>query len=146
MISKHDILKFIRHVHRRGQGIPDRRSIHPRREWLIGLSVFLIVTGVGAVLSMITFENYKNIDKRAYEAELALPTYNEARANTVLSDFAARKQRYSTLIGAIQVINLPAEAVVATTTSSTTVPILEEIIGEIATTTAATTSDSIFEE
>ncbi len=120
MISKNDILKFVRHVHRRGQGIPDRRAMHPRREWLIGLFIFLAVTGVGAILSMMTFENYKNIDKHVYAVDLATPVYNEVRTKTVLSDFSSRKHSYSAYINGIEVVR-PEVAQTATTTSSTTV-------------------------
>jgi len=144
MISKQDILKFVRHVHRRGKGIPDRRSMHPRREWLIGLSVFLAVTGVGAVVSMITFEHFKNIDKRTYTADLAIPIYNEARAKTVLEDFAARRLKYDALIDSIEVASLEAASfTVATTTGSTTVEFIDETVSVSGT---STSFESMFEE
>ena len=136
MISKNDILKFVRHVHRRGRGIPDRRSMHPRREWLIGLFIFLLVTGVGAVISMVTFENYKNIDKRSYTADLATPVYNEARAKTVLNDFSLRKQNYTALINGIEVAEPEVIPVATTTMSSTTVE-------SLSVTTASTTLPNV---
>lgn len=132
MISKNDILKFVRHVHRRGQGVPDRRPIHPRREWLTGLTLFLIATGTGALFSMITFEQYKTIDTRTYTADIAIPVYNEARARTVLEDFAARKDVYRALTSGVDVVSPepvpPEDVTTSTTTTETIVPVSEEVI------------------
>lgn len=94
MIKKSDILKFIKHVHRKSSGLPDRRLMHPRREWLIGLGIFFIVVVIGAVISIGSFETYKNIDQRDYKVDVTVPTYNQKLANTVLTDYAERQFEY----------------------------------------------------
>jgi hypothetical protein len=37
MIEKVDIIKMAKHVLRRDRGVPDRKIMHPVRDWLIGI-------------------------------------------------------------------------------------------------------------
>ena len=128
MISKHDILNFVKHVHRRDRGIPDRRAMHPRREWLIGLLVFLIVTAGGVAYSMATFETYKNIDQRTYTVNVSIPQYNEVRAEAVLTYFAERQAHYQELVDQIESVPAALSEQIATTSSSTATTLTTESV------------------
>jgi len=114
MMNKGNILQFIQHVHKKGRGIPDRRPMHPHREWLTGLLLFAIVTALGTGVGIWSFETYKNIDKKTYTVDVTIPEYNEKLAQTVLTYYGQRKQNYQTAVGQIEPI-----VIVATTTAST---------------------------
>lgn len=97
MIDTKDILKFVKHVHRRGQGVPDRRLLHPQREWLTGLSVSLVAILAGTVFSVYWFNTYQNIDSRTYTVSLSVPEYKRTVAQNVLNRFEERSAQYRQL-------------------------------------------------
>lgn len=121
MINKSDILQLVKHIHRKDRGVPDRQPMHPRREWLIGVAVFLMVIIVGIVLSARSFENYQTIDTKVYTVDAAVPSYNQTLAGTVLSYYKERKQAYEQLVGRVttSVSTDPAATSTATTTDAT---------------------------
>lgn len=121
MIDKNNILKFVQHVYRRGSGIPDRRMFHPRREWLIGLMVFLVIIVVAAIWSVHSFNVYKTIDSRTYEVQKEVPTYNANQVNFVLNQFAEREGAFNVILNEIKLFT----EVHVSDTASTTDVVLE---------------------
>lgn len=102
MIDKNTILKFVKHVHKRGQGVSDRRLLHPQRDWLIGVGVFVVAFGAATVASIHVFGLYKNIDQQIYEVNKELPKYQEVAVTTVLETFAKRELYFDALVAGIQ--------------------------------------------
>ena len=142
MINKNDILKFVKHVHRRDRGVPDRRPIYPRRDWLIGV-VLCITLMVGAMYySVVTFSHYQLLDQQSYEVSVDIPKYNEPLVKTVLQHAGARKETYEALLNATE----PLAPIIATTSTST----LEseegiEVANEEAEARATTSEDVLIE-
>lgn len=120
MMNKVELLKLVKHVHKKGQGIPDRQAMHPRREWLTGLFIFLILVVAGAAYSIHLFESYKRIDQRTYTVDVTLPTYNQAGASTVLAYYAGRSQSYHALKEAVGFEATRVETVTASSTLTDT--------------------------
>jgi len=130
MANKNNILDFVTNVHKKGQGIPNRRPMHPRRDWFIGLCLFVAVTAVGAGMSMHFFEKYKSVDQRTYTVEVNVPEYNRTLAKTVLAYFDERKWVYAMQAGEIETaIILATQLEVASSTAAsatTTGALLDE--------------------
>jgi hypothetical protein len=135
MISKNDILNFVKHVHRKGQGVPDRNPMHPHREWFIGLLLFVLLTLVGMVMSIRAFETYKNIGTKAYEVDVVVPSYNQTLARTALQLYVDRDAAYAQLINEVPLPQNTEVEVPSTTASSTP--------GTTASTTASSTAEVV---
>lgn len=118
MIDKHTILKFVKHVHRRGQGVADRRLLHPQRDWVIGLGVFVLSFAVAAVFSVYLFSTYKNIDQLTYEVDKELPTYQASAVGNVLETFSRREIYFDAIVDGIQPRVIVQEEVATTTATS----------------------------
>jgi len=138
MENKNNILDFVTHVHKKGQGVPNRRPMHPRRDWLIGLSMFVAVTAVGAVMSMNFFEVYKSVDRRTYTVEVNVPEYNRTLAKTVLTYFDERKVTYALQAGEIETAIMLATELDAASSTAVVATTSDALLDE-ATTTPATT-------
>ena len=71
MITKANIIDFTQRVRRHARRLPDRRLMHPEREWLIGLSLLIGIVLVGGALALIQFTSYLNLDS---QVKVAPPT------------------------------------------------------------------------
>lgn len=127
MIDKNAILKFVKHVHKRGRGVADRRLLHPQREWLIGLGVFVVGFAIATLVSMYIFRTYKNIDQVTYEVDKELPVYQAELVTRVLETFAQRELYFDALVAGIQPRIELMEETATTTASSTETALIEEV-------------------
>lgn len=98
LLNTTELMNMARHVFRRSRGIPDKRLMHPRREWGIGLLMFAAVLGVGSVYSAQSFTQFKDLTSIKGEASLAIPRYNQGQVEAVLALYAARNEAYQDLI------------------------------------------------
>lgn len=98
LLDKNQILKMSRHVFLRSSGVPDKRLLHPRREWGIGLCLFAVLLLTGSALTAQTFTQFRDLSTIAGEASLTIPRYNEHQVQTVLELYAVRSQAYQALI------------------------------------------------
>lgn len=135
-MNKTDILKFVRHVYKRGQGIPDRRLIHSRREWLIGVAVFMVITSIGAVWSVHTFQRFSTLDQKTYQVPQTVPDYNAKVVSSVLEQLSEREQAYNRMISGLPDETLPIKDVA---TSSPETATSSPLLGEFASSTASGT-------
>jgi len=110
-ISKTEIVKMAEHVFRRSHGVPDKRLMHPRREWIIGLLLFLTIVFAGGVLSVGMFSQYQNLDTDAGETIIEVPQYNSALVTNVIDTYKDRTEAYDSLI------NIHSAAPLSTTTA-----------------------------
>lgn len=55
MIKKDDIVKMAKHIVRRDKGIPDRRIMHPIRDWLFGVGIAVLIFVATTVYAGHTF-------------------------------------------------------------------------------------------
>ena len=63
MIDKKSIIKMAEHVFRKSQGYPDRRLMHPKREWGIGIGIFLVLVSAGAIGAFSVFTSYRDFSQ-----------------------------------------------------------------------------------
>lgn len=97
MIDRIHIISIARHLLRRDRGVPDKRLMHPVRDWMIGLSVASILFLCTAfVAGAIFLTQIKSIDEPVY-VETVLITYKREDARTVLETYAARSEKFEVL-------------------------------------------------
>jgi len=99
-------------VFHRSQGYPDRRLMHPRREWGVGIFFFVLVTVVGSVVAGNIFVTYKNISVVAGDSGNSIPQYRNVLVQDALEMYRLKEQEHQTLQGT----KIPAVVPIATTT------------------------------
>lgn len=97
MITKHDIIKMAKHVFRRSRGMPDRRLLHPKRDWLIGMLMFATILIAGSIVSAQTFVSYQDVLPADDASVGIIPTYNSATIEKVLEEYRARTILFSNI-------------------------------------------------
>ena len=116
-----------KHVRRHSKGYPDRRIMHPQREWAIGLGIFACTVLFGSVLAGNLFVQYKNIDAVGGDAGDNIPRYKTVTVDDALELYEKRKEEYVRLRSVQPVVQIE-EIETATTTP--------DVLGESATTTS----------
>lgn len=119
MMDKKDIIKIAKHAFKRGQGVPDKRLIHPRRDWAIGILIFAAILFLGGYYSASLFSKYQNIEISAPgEAGVKVPHYDESSIEATINIYNKRAAEYQALVGEVPVVD---EA-----TATTTGEVIEE--------------------
>lgn len=118
MISKADIIKMAKHVTRRSAGMPDRAMMHPRREWLLGLSCAFVVMGAGAAYNAFVFQHYSTIESFVTETQVHITEYRSDRTQTVLERYRERTAAYEALRAEIPAVSTSAADTSTTSTTS----------------------------
>lgn len=133
MIDKKQILKMADHVFKRSSGVPDKRLMHPEREWITGLGMFVGILLIGGGLSSLLFFQYRNVDVQNGEVGVTIPKYNETLIQNVLDYYGERERTFSALVGETPVVP-QLDASTSSTTASTTADISTEATstGEVA--------------
>ena len=86
-----------RHVTRRNQGRPDTRIIHPVRDWLVGLSVAVLIFIAASGYAGWLFFIEKEKDANTYVADVEVITYERELIDRVLATYRAKDVRFSEL-------------------------------------------------
>ncbi len=102
MIEKKDILKMIKNVSKRAQGKPDKRLIHPNREWMIGLIIFLAVVIGGAALSAQVYFNLDNLEDNIADTDTRVIRYQEANVEKAINRYNAAAEAFAAIANTIQ--------------------------------------------
>lgn len=97
MITKQDIIKFARHVTRRSKGLPDRRLMHPYREWYIGLAVAGVLVCAGIAYTYSQYQYYDTIEERVAGDVGEVIEYRSNVAERVTVRFVARSAVFDRL-------------------------------------------------
>jgi predicted component of viral defense system (DUF524 family) len=116
MIDKNNILKMVNDVFHRSQGYPDRRLLHPHREWSIGVFMFVVVVVAGSVFVTSIFMQYKDVSSTEEGLEESIPQYREVIVQDALELYRARTEEYQQLRG--EVISVSDEATNSADTST----------------------------
>lgn len=85
------------HVFKRSQNIPDKRLLHPKRDWFIGILIFLAVLCVGSISSVYSFLSFQNINLEGLVTEKDIAQYREQLVQNQLLRFEDRKALYEVL-------------------------------------------------
>lgn len=126
MIDTKSIVAMARHVFRHTKGYPDRKMMHPNREWLIGIGILVVIVAVGGVTTTQTFLYFQSIDSLQPTNTTQLTTFKQSEADAVVRVYRSRAQMYNQLNG-------------VTATSSATTAAASVVVTQ-ATTTATTTT------
>lgn len=94
MIDKKNIIKMADHVFHRSQGYPDRKLMHPEREWMIGLLVFIIISLLGGLVARNLFLTYRNTDVVTEGSVETVPKYKEVITQDALEQYRVRDSEY----------------------------------------------------
>lgn len=113
------------HVFKKGQGYPDRRLMHPRREWSIGLLMFTVVVIGGAFASSQVYVKYSDVDALIVEADTKIVSYDKQKVDEALELFRKRALLYETL--SAKTVTIQTVPTVSTTTDT---EITEVVTGE----------------
>jgi hypothetical protein len=97
MIDKTSVLKMTKDVFRKGQGFSDRRIMHPHREWVTGLLLFIVVVVAGAVFSAQVYLRYSDVNAFKSVAPAEVITYNEAAVANALQEYRNRTRLHEAL-------------------------------------------------
>lgn len=126
MIEKDDITQMVKHILRRERGIPDRRIMHPSREWLIGLSLATLL-----LLTTATYAGYAFFIKTSAaalrpNAESDVVRYKQEAASEVLTRYQEKKQQFASLRANTPVNEIEVSASPDETTATTSEPLAED--------------------
>jgi|GEM_PF-1774756 len=80
-------------VFRKGNGYPDRRLMHPQREWTIGLLVFIVIIAVGGVFAGRLLVTYRDINIEGDAGE-NIPRYSENRTTRALDLYRTKSVKF----------------------------------------------------
>ena len=98
MISKKDITKVVKNVVRRDRGVPDRRLMHPRREWSVGLLLWITVVLAGGFYAAVTFNTYTGINVDDEVVEVNQLRYKRAEALDAIEIYEKKKASHDLLL------------------------------------------------
>ena len=102
MIEKKDILKMVRQVTKRAAGKPDKRLIHPRREWFIGISMFMLIVLVGAGYSVQVHSSLDKLEENVIENDTRVIRYQEAEVQKALERYRAAEATFDDMRSGLQ--------------------------------------------
>jgi len=105
--DKTQLLKMARHVFRRSSGVPDKRLLHPRREWAIALICFGLILIIGSIVSAQSFTRFRSLDTSGGMANVTVPRYNETQVTEVIETYRAKEAAYNELVGEVPFIPTP---------------------------------------
>ena len=134
MIHKKEITQFAKRVLRSQKGLRNHQLMHPRREWLTGIVIAVIIFSGSITWSSMKYFEYQNIEEQSDEPLDALVVvYRETLVAEALAAQEVKAQRLNTLLK-----NNPA----TTLESNESAEVLPEESGEAP---IATTTDELLE-
>jgi hypothetical protein len=134
MIHKKEITQFSKRVLRSQKGLRNHQLMHPRREWLTGIVIAVIIFSGSITWSSMKYFEYQNIEEQSDEPLDALVVvYRETLVAEALAAQEVKAQRLNTLLK-----NNPA----TTLESNESAEVLPEESGEAP---IATTTDELLE-
>ena len=124
MIDTKDIVKMATHVFKRGQGVYDKRTMHPTREWFLGLFIFLVVVIAGGAQSAYMFSRYQNLNVDGGQFNQSMVQFNSSLAEKAIALYTKRKEAFTALQTSVQ-SQKPVENKTASSSASSTKPVVK---------------------
>ena len=84
-------------VTRRSRGYSDRRVIHPKREWFIGIGIFVLITAIGAFWNIEEYMYYNTIESRAVGESVKPRAYQGEKVEEALQLFTQKQETFDAL-------------------------------------------------
>ena len=120
---------MVKKVSRRSQGVPDRRIIHPEREWLIGIGLFIAVVIAGSAYNAYVYNRLTNLQSEVVPAEQSTIRYRESLVMQALDTYRERAEAYTALqlsLPELEIIEPEVASSTATTTSASAGEVVDE--------------------
>jgi hypothetical protein len=128
MIHKDNILKSVLGLFTKGGVSYDKKFTDPRRDWFIGLLVFLVIVVAGGVYSAQMFVTYRSLNTDGGDYDDSLVRYNKSLIEEVLAVYEARKESFDTLKEkSTPIVNVPPVVPEPTTTASTSKQVTQDL-------------------
>jgi hypothetical protein len=95
-MKKFNILKMAKHISKSKNGKYDRRILHPEREWIIGISFFLILSFAGSIFSARLYVRYSNVDSvNVSSAEDLVDNSSLTLIKEVIEQYDKREEQFN---------------------------------------------------
>lgn len=130
-MEKKALTQMVRHILRKGQGLPDHHLMHPFREWLICLIATIIILIIAVILCIQLYRHYNDLSPDSSQpASTGGVVYQTDEVDLALTNFRAREELYTTIKNNLTAMNRPAlpevpfetTGDVASSTPTTTLP------------------------
>jgi cytoskeletal protein RodZ len=91
-----------------------KQTHHPRREWFIGLVLFLCIVCFGGVFSILNFTRFADIHLTLKATEQKVESYKENTVTKALDIYRKKEARFTALDGQVQteIVSEPAKETV----------------------------------
>ena len=126
MITKNDIIKMVRRIHRENQGLPPRRLIYPTREWAIGVFVFLVLVVVVCIIGALGYLYLTEIPNRVEPVAPSTVRYQDTAIDRTIELYQLRADRFAAFEQSVAITEIVDTAATsterATTTATTSIP------------------------
>ena len=114
MIDKKTIVGFLVSFSEGKKKTFSKQTLHPRREWFIGVSMFLLVLLCGGFFGVYTFLSLKDMQKNIVGTAVSIDEYRQNTAKQALELYGKKKQRFEYLQTLKQETSVVPKAVVDT--------------------------------
>ena len=104
MIDQTEVLKIAKHAFKRGKGVPDRRIIHPRRDWAVGILIFTTILATGSYYSMTVLSTYRDVDTSGGTAAERVPKYQAEQIERTINTYKDKEAAFNSLINQTTVV------------------------------------------
>ncbi len=125
MINKNLFTQMARKVFRHERGLRDPHIMHPEREWLIGLSVMVLIFTASAGWSAQVYLKNKNVSADQTTTSEGEAVYREPQVKEALRIASEREDELRELLGVAPTAPSSEEDLAATTTATTTEEVAE---------------------
>lgn len=124
MISKKDIIEAARRITHQSRGGTVRKLMHPQRDWLIGVGLFMLIALLGGVINAQIHVYYSNLADTIVDETRPIKPYRSDSAKTALEMYEARLADFTAITASRPPVVIESE--IATTTNATSSPVSRE--------------------
>lgn len=125
------------------RGAREKKLVHPRREWSIGVLIALLIIAGSATWSALTYVQYQEVElNQSSASESEVVVYRESLVEAALAVYDEREAKLEQLLSGVRsepVVDEVPET--ATTSATTSVPVPETDDEDLSTTTEPQVSE-----
>lgn len=99
MMNKKEITQFAKKIIHSQKGLKNAQLIHPKREWLTGVAVALVIFVASITWSAMEYFKYQTIEEQTVsQSEAPAAVYRETLVTEALSAYAEKAERLHALL------------------------------------------------
>ena len=134
MIENKLVQKMVKHVlNPKRKQLVDNSIMHPEREWFLGITIGILICGLGAWWSVTSYMTYSKVNVQNKESESPV-VYRASMVKEVVTDFSNREVAYNNLLLELKQQKPTVSPVVSVATSTDSLDIQEESVSDASTT------------